>query len=87
MGLLIVADGTRLETLETALTLRDSSSELLGDVPSLLILNKADLHCCWEIKSSHIEEIERRGINVHLTSAKTGEGVEEAFERLGSLML
>ena len=87
MGLLIVADGTRLDTLETALTLRDNSAELLGDVPSLVLINKTDLKPHWEIRDSHIEEVRRRGIEVLLTSAKTGEGVEEVFEHLAQMML
>ena len=87
MGLLVVADGTRLETLETALTLRDNSAELLGDIPSVLIINKADLRPHWEITDSHIEEVKRRGFEVLLTSAKTGDGVEEVFEHLARMML
>lgn len=87
MGLLIVADGTRLDTLETAMSLRSSSSELIGDVPSLMLINKLDLKESWEVQETHIEEVRRRGIDVITTSAKTGEGVEEAFSRLTRFML
>lgn len=87
MGLVIVADGTRLETLETALSLRGNSVELVGDVPNILLINKCDLEDQWEVNEAHMEAIKQRGVQVIKTSAKTGQGVEEAFALLAQLML
>lgn len=87
MGLFLVADGTRLETLETALSLWGSTTELIGNVPCTLLVNKSDLRDTWEVQEEHLAETRRRGIDVMLTSAKTGEGVDEAFLHLARLMV
>ena len=42
-GYLLVADGTRHATLETAAALQQKAESVIGDVPFLLLLNKADL--------------------------------------------
>jgi small GTP-binding protein len=81
-GYLLVADGTRRETLETARMLRERVSEEIGALPFILIINKADLASEWEIDDQAIAECETQGWTVIKTSAKTGEGVEEAFTKL-----
>ena len=87
MGFFVVADGTRLETLEAALSLRESAFEVAGHVPSCLIINKADMIEQWEISESMIAPLTESGIAVLRTSAKTGLGVEEAFAVLTQKML
>jgi small GTP-binding protein domain len=87
MGFFVVADGTRLETLEAALNLRARSLELIGSVPNILLVNKADLAEEWEVTEAHLEEIRKQGITVLCTSAKTGESVDEAFYALTAAML
>jgi hypothetical protein len=77
-----VADGTRRETLETARMLRERVNEEIGPLPFTLIINKADLASEWEIDNQAIAECETQGWTVIKTSAKTGEGVEEAFTKL-----
>lgn len=86
-GLLLVVDGTRPETLDTALALRDKAVTELGEVPFVMLLNKADLADEWHIDPRDIERLLARGWTVLETSAKSGRGVEEAFVTLGKEML
>jgi len=78
-GLLIVADGTRPATVDKAIELRDRATAALGPVPHLLIMNKSDLLPEWEVRPERLDELRRSGWHVLRASAKTGEGVEEAF--------
>lgn len=75
-GHLIVADGTRPETLERAYALQDAIGD---DTPFLLLLNKADLEGEWALSGEDLAEAERRGWTTLETSAKTGANVERAF--------
>lgn len=86
-GLVLVADGTRGDTLDTALGLRDQATRLLGRaLPAVLLLNKCDLAAEWEVKPERLRELERQ-LPVFTTSARTGEGVEEAFQALSNALL
>jgi len=86
-GYLLVADGTRGATLETALEVQHLAYEAIGDVPFILLLNKADLQEHWEIPETAIQELAGRGWQVMVTSAKTGEKVDAAFASLGRAMV
>lgn len=86
-GYLLVADGTRPGTLETALKLNRRTEEVIGDVPLILLLNKIDLTDEWELDEEALGPISDRGWTVIETSAKTGVGVEEAFWSLATKML
>jgi len=86
-GFLLVGDGTRKATLEKALALRDLAVEAAGDVPFVLVLNKRDLVEEWEIDTARVEALRREGWTVIESSAKTGEGVEDAFRALAIQML
>ncbi len=86
-GLLLVVDGTRPETLDTALALRDKALTEIGEVPFAFLINKADLTEGWLIDPRDIDRLVARGWTVLETSAKTGRGVEEAFIALGKEML
>ena len=86
-GYFLVADGTRAETLEVARSIQSRVSAELGPVPFLLLLNKADLKEQWDLSQQPIETLERAGWSILRTSAKTGEGVEEAFETLAQRMV
>lgn len=81
-GYLLVIDGTRRDTLDTALDLRDSAERAIGRVPFILIANKADLAARWEVNDAMLADLTRRGWSILRTSARTGEGVEEAFGAL-----
>ncbi len=87
MGLIIVADGTRNETLSIALSLRETALECLGPVPNLLILNKEDLSDSWDIPETTIATLEQQGLDIVKTSAKTGLNVEKVFVTLATKML
>jgi small GTP-binding protein len=86
-GYLLVVDGTRRETLEKALSLQERAAEAVGPVPFVVVLNKCDLTGQWEIDERAVEELKGRGWETVHGSAKTGEGVEEAFVTLAARML
>ena len=86
-GYFIVMDGTRRNSIETGLALREMVEKTIGNVPFILLINKVDLIDNWEIKTEDIEGLKKRGTEVILTSAKTGDAVEEAFISLTRQML
>ncbi len=86
-GYLLVVDGTRRATLDTALALQASAEQTLGPVPFILVFNKSDLSSDWEIEDELLEQYSRRGWLVIRTSAKTGDDVENAFVNLARAML
>jgi small GTP-binding protein len=81
-GYLLVVDGTRQSTLETAFTIHERVERELGEVPFVVVMNKADLAEEWEIEPLMLEDMEQRGWQVRRSSARTGEGVEEVFRSL-----
>ena len=86
-GYLLVADGTRPNTLDVAINLQQEVEAALGNVPFIFIINKDDLIDEWAIDESDIEQLRSKGWEVILTSAKHGQSVEEAFLHLGARML
>lgn len=87
METLLVVDGTRRETLDIALSLRKTMLNLLGPIPHLVLLNKADLTESWEISDQDLVPLEEQGITVLKTSAKINQNVNEAFKLLSRKML
>ena len=81
-GYLLVADGTRPSTLEVALSLRQRVEVEFGPLPFVLLLNKNDLREQWAIRDEEVEGLRRDGWWVRSTSARTGEGVDDAFGAL-----
>jgi small GTP-binding protein len=86
-GYLLVVDGTRRDTLDTAFSLHQRVVDKIGEVPRIMLFNKSDVINDWEIDKSVIEELTAQGWDVRLTSAKTGSNVERAFKALGRKML
>lgn len=86
-GYLLVVDGTRKSTLQTALDLQKRVEDSIGKLPFILVLNKWDLQDEWEIDSESIEAIKNKGWTAIETSAKTGLNVEEIFHTLASKIL
>ena len=86
-GYLLVVDGTRKSTLQTAFDLQKRVEETVGKVPFILVLNKSDLEDEWELDLAMIEAVEEKGWTVIKTSAKTGLNVEEIFHTLASKVL
>lgn len=85
-GVLYVADGTRRETCDQLSELRALVREAAGEVPELLALNKSDLKERWQLGDAD-ERTLAGAWDVVRTSAKTGEGVEQIFQRIGRAML
>jgi small GTP-binding protein len=81
-GLIYVADGTRPETLLTTRSLRALAEETVGDVPSLLFLNKSDLTEQWVLDDAFLEANGPSGVQTLRTSARTGDQVEAGFQQL-----
>jgi small GTP-binding protein len=86
-GLIYVVDGTRRDTLTVAHEMQQIAHGALGDVPSVVAINKADLRDDWEITEDDIKTASEQGRHVMITSAKSGDGVEEAFSWLASQIL
>lgn len=86
-GLIFVADGCRAHTLETALRLSREAESMVGPVLRVILLNKIDLADTWEIPADTPQQLEAEGWQVFLTSARTGENVEEAFLALAEAMM
>lgn len=86
-GYLLVVDGTRYATLETAFNLQQLVEQAFGAVPFVIILNKSDLTDEWEIGSTDMDKISKKNWTVIQGSAKTGLGVEEAFLILTKKMM
>ncbi len=87
MGALIVVDGTRHETLASAISLRQTLLDVVGDIPHLFLINKCDMQDLWEIHDSDLAPLNFSNIAYLKTSAKTGENVEEAFFAIATAML
>jgi small GTP-binding protein len=86
-GFLLVVDGTRPDTLATAVRIVDQMDRDLGRLPFVLVLNKADLTDAWRVTADDVRTLEARSLAVMQSSAKTGDGVETAFQRLAAAML
>jgi small GTP-binding protein len=83
-GYVLVADGTRPATLETALSIRQRVEADYGPLPFALLLNKNDLRDQWAIPDSDLEALRQSGCWVRSSSARTGESVEDAFTDLAA---
>lgn len=86
-GYFLVVDLTRGETLEVAKSIRARVISEIGAVPFLFLFNKADLEEDRDIPEQSLEELKDAGCVVLRTSAKTGEGVQEAFQVLANRMV
>lgn len=85
-GYLLVIDGTRPETLDTAVSIQARVDAEIGSVPFVALLNKADLEEDWTISMERIAQLEAAGWRFRRTSAKTGAAVEETFQELAALL-
>jgi len=83
-GYVLVADGTRPATLEMALSLRKRVETEHGPLPFALLINKNDLREQWAVTDDDLEKLRRDGWWVRSSSARTGEGVDDAFADLAA---
>ncbi len=86
-GYLVVIDGTRPETIATAAELQTRTAADHPQIPFITLVNKKDLRPGWSLDENDIAQLSTRSPHVIETSAKTGEGVEKAFEELAVLAL
>ncbi|MBK8277628.1 MAG: GTP-binding protein [Nitrospira sp.] len=86
-GYIMVIDGTRKATLDTARLLQQTVVRTVGPLPFVAIINKSDLRSEWEIDQPVIEQLREQGWPVFLESAKLGQGVDELFGRLAAMLL
>ena len=86
-GYFLVVDGTREQSFEVALEIRQRFVEQLADIPGVFLVNKCDLEDDWKLGSAEFEKIESLGMPFLKTSALTGQKVEKAFALLSELML
>ena len=85
-AILDVADGTRRETCDQLPELRALVREAAGEVPEVVALNKSDLKDRWAITVADEQSL-ASAFDLVRTSAKTGEGVEDAFQRIARATL
>jgi small GTP-binding protein len=81
-GYVLVADGTRPATLDTALSLRQRVESEIGPLPYVLLVNKRDLTDQWVTPDADLDLLREQGWWVRVSSARTGEGVDDAFADL-----
>jgi small GTP-binding protein len=86
-GYILVMDGTRRATLDTALALQQTAIRTVGTVPFVSIINKADVRSEWEIDERAIAQLRERGWPVLFGSAMLGQGVEELFALLATQLV
>ena len=80
-GYLIVIDGTRPETFAVAERLQERASVVArARVPFVALINKHDRSEEWSASMPAIARLREANWPVLFTSAKTGEGVEDAFQ-------
>jgi small GTP-binding protein len=78
-GYLLVVDGTRQATLDTAVSIQQRIVDTVGEIPFVVLFNKSDLTNEWEITDNAFEALSHKGWSWLKASAKTGVGVDEAF--------
>jgi small GTP-binding protein len=86
-GYLLVADGTRKQTLFDAIAISERVTQEMGKIPFVFLLNKSDLADQWELDDENEKGLTARGWTALRTSAKTGAHVEDAFSLLTTSML
>ena len=86
-GIIIVIDGTRPNTIEVAKQIKNLVNQHLNQPKLLLLANKSDLRDNWQIQIDHLNALGFESTDIFATSAKNGENVEEAFQRLAYLCM
>ena len=81
-GGILVADGTRGETLDVVLDLKHKLYDEVGEVPIVLMVNKSDLKNSWDIDQEKLSELRDSGWTIFETSAKDGTNVNRAYQAL-----
>jgi small GTP-binding protein len=87
-GLIAVCDVTRKETLAELENWIDAVSKVAGDIPIQIVANKIDLEGEKEVTEADIQRFsDDRSSTYLMTSAKTGENVEGAFDEMAKKII
>jgi small GTP-binding protein len=80
----IVYDITEMESFNALINWKNDLMNFAGDIPFIVIGNKKDLDDDRKVATERAKKIAKELGAIHFleTSAKTGEGVEEAFQKL-----
>jgi small GTP-binding protein len=85
-GILAVADLTRRGTLDDLDDWIDGVLKVVGTVPILIAVNKSDLTATPQVRERDVAQFAKAyEAEFLLTSAKTGDRVEAAFDQLATL--
>ncbi len=86
-GIFAVADVTRRKTLDDLDDWIDGLEPIVGKVPILIGVNKSDLISTAQVGEKDMEQVARAfDCPFVMTSAKSGEHVEDAFRRIGQMV-
>ena len=86
-GAIAVCDLTNRETLEELRYWIKALTDVAGDVPIVFAGNKADLQNEAVVRESDLGDLaDKYEAEAFMTSAKTGQNVEEMFKSLGAAM-
>ncbi len=86
-GILAVADLTRRRTLDDLDDWVDGVEQIVGKVPLLIAVNKSDLVSGAQFGEHDVAQVARAfECPFLMTSAKSGQNVEEAFRRIGQMV-
>jgi small GTP-binding protein len=85
-GYVLVADGLRSGTLDTARELQRRVEDTIGVLPFVLAVNKSDRKNEWQIADEILGPL-AKSWPVFETSARIGQGVEEMFRSLAGRLI
>ncbi|GAB4199652.1 MAG: Rab family GTPase [Wenzhouxiangellaceae bacterium] len=86
-GYLLVADGTRPETLDDIDHIQQQVEQRLGKLPFIVLLNKHDLSEQWAVSDEWLAERRQRGWTIYPSSALDGTNVDTAFDQLARRLI
>ena len=86
-GFVFVVDGTRPNTLETAMRIQQQTERAFGPLPYVLAANKCDLHDEWALGPTALLGMSGHSWNGIKCSALNGAGVETVFRTLTERIL
>jgi len=87
-GILAVCDVTRKDTLLELKNWIDAVTKVTGEVPVRFVANKIDLKDEAQFGEDDVRELsEEIGSSYLMTSARTGDGVEQVFEEIARLIV
>jgi len=87
-GAIYVGDITRKETVDNVRKWKHGLEAVAGKVPAAFFVNKADLTEDYQVANYKLKMMAKEmDMPLHLTSALTGDGVEDSFLRFAQLLL